>query len=439
MRSVAVAAALLVMAGVAAPPARAAVPPEDATPAVGLHCVERLALPSLPNVIDAKWSPDSAKVALTWFARLPSELTVSGYTEQEVIDMLDLRSGALRPFGVGDRVQWSGSGAYLAYWGPRADELRVARPDGSVLARLAPTIPEIRWAGDELLFVEKEEIRAWAGGEVRTVARFADDMVPRYPRDDLYWSADGSRFSITRYARTGEVERWTGFTLTAATQVLASDGAALIEWAPHPATLLLRYDDRLELRDLAGGSSQAIPLTRGVIHGWTSTAALIVGRISPTVPGGDRLDAFSVVWPGPAGVASLPNLLGPRSFSPDGRFLAGATRTSTQDSELALYRCGDVPADAPRGAAAGRDRAVAPLAPSRFVRPVAGDIGQFMQGWHAGVDLAAPFGSPVVAADEGVVTELGWIPNGGERVCLEHAGGLETCYFHNSAALVEVG
>ncbi|MEX2047013.1 MAG: M23 family metallopeptidase, partial [Chloroflexota bacterium] len=75
----------------------------------------------------------------------------------------------------------------------------------------------------------------------------------------------------------------------------------------------------------------------------------------------------------------------------------------------------------------------------RFVRPVAGAISQFLQGPHTGVDIAAPVGSTITAADDGVVTLVGWVPFGGRAVCVQHAGGLESCYYHTSIAFVTLG
>jgi murein DD-endopeptidase MepM/ murein hydrolase activator NlpD len=46
---------------------------------------------------------------------------------------------------------------------------------------------------------------------------------------------------------------------------------------------------------------------------------------------------------------------------------------------------------------------------------------------HRGVDLAAPPGSPVLAAGEGVVAFAGWVA-GRPVVSVDHAGGLRTTY-----------
>ncbi|MBU6423336.1 MAG: M23 family metallopeptidase, partial [Chloroflexi bacterium] len=77
--------------------------------------------------------------------------------------------------------------------------------------------------------------------------------------------------------------------------------------------------------------------------------------------------------------------------------------------------------------------------PRRFVRPVIGYFTQFLTSTHSGIDVAAPFGSLITASDDGVVDWVGWRPVGGRAVCVLHAGGLESCDYHVSLALVKVG
>jgi murein DD-endopeptidase MepM/ murein hydrolase activator NlpD len=417
--------------------ALAARPDEDTVIAAGPNCTERVMLPALGNVIDAQWSPDSTTLAVTWFARLPSRRTVTGYQEDEITDALDVKTGALRPLGVGDHPRWSGSGAYLSYWGPNADELRVATKSGGVVARLEPTIPEVRWAGDTLIFIRKNEIRAWDRGEVRTLATLA--YQPRYPSDDIYFSADGERATLTTYSLDGALERYLVETRTGKTTSLAPGDADYVEWAPTGDTLLLRYPDRIELRDLTRGTSTERAIAEGAIHGWSPDGrALLIGHVSPTVPAGDAYDAFSAVTPAAPSAYRLPNVLGPRAFSPDGKYFAGVSRTSLQDTQLEIYRCLASTTPHPDPLARERMAAIAAM-DRRFVRPAAGDISQFLQGGHTGIDVAAPFGSLVVAADDGTVTWTGWFPNGRNRVCVQHVGGLESCYYHTSALLTSSG
>ncbi|HEX6499293.1 MAG TPA: M23 family metallopeptidase [Micromonosporaceae bacterium] len=62
---------------------------------------------------------------------------------------------------------------------------------------------------------------------------------------------------------------------------------------------------------------------------------------------------------------------------------------------------------------------------------------------HAGIDLAAPTGTPIVAAAGGRVTQAGWFGGYGNYTCIDHGvvdgQRLSTCYGHQSAILVSVG
>ncbi|WP_432979627.1 peptidoglycan DD-metalloendopeptidase family protein [Dactylosporangium sp. CA-233914] len=62
---------------------------------------------------------------------------------------------------------------------------------------------------------------------------------------------------------------------------------------------------------------------------------------------------------------------------------------------------------------------------------------------HAGVDLAAGGGQPIVAAADGVVVRAGPSGGNGNYTCVSHGlyqgKGLATCYAHQSAILVHVG
>ncbi len=70
------------------------------------------------------------------------------------------------------------------------------------------------------------------------------------------------------------------------------------------------------------------------------------------------------------------------------------------------------------------------------VDPVTGKKGVF----HSGIDIAAPAGTPVKAAADGIVLECGFYSNGyGNLVVIGHKGGLRTCYGHLSTIAVKKG
>ncbi|HKB32269.1 MAG TPA: peptidoglycan DD-metalloendopeptidase family protein [Candidatus Dormibacteraeota bacterium] len=75
--------------------------------------------------------------------------------------------------------------------------------------------------------------------------------------------------------------------------------------------------------------------------------------------------------------------------------------------------------------------------PSTFwFEPAYGQYPHF----HTGIDLVEPFGSPLYAADDGVVALIGSSSGGyGNYIVIAHSGGLDTLYGHLSTALVKVG
>jgi murein DD-endopeptidase MepM/ murein hydrolase activator NlpD len=59
--------------------------------------------------------------------------------------------------------------------------------------------------------------------------------------------------------------------------------------------------------------------------------------------------------------------------------------------------------------------------------------------YHNGQDIAVPKGTPVKAADDGVVVVSGWQGGYGNYVAIDHGAGISTGYGHNSQLLVRVG
>ena len=77
-----------------------------------------------------------------------------------------------------------------------------------------------------------------------------------------------------------------------------------------------------------------------------------------------------------------------------------------------------------------------------FTWPVHGIISQFASWYHEALDLAAPYGTPIVAAKSGVVTEAntgGWNYGYGNDVVIDDGGGYSSLYGHMEAVNVSVG
>lgn len=58
-------------------------------------------------------------------------------------------------------------------------------------------------------------------------------------------------------------------------------------------------------------------------------------------------------------------------------------------------------------------------------------------GFHSGIDLASPEGTPIYAAYAGKVTETGYSAVRGNYIVLEHGNGVRTVYCHCSTVLAE--
>jgi len=79
-----------------------------------------------------------------------------------------------------------------------------------------------------------------------------------------------------------------------------------------------------------------------------------------------------------------------------------------------------------------------------FIWPVNGPItGSFGENRgdhiHAGIDISAPSGTAIRAVASGTVALAGWTGGYGNYTCVQHGGGLSSCYAHQSSIGVSVG
>jgi len=71
--------------------------------------------------------------------------------------------------------------------------------------------------------------------------------------------------------------------------------------------------------------------------------------------------------------------------------------------------------------------------------PVTSPFGYRWGRLHAGIDIGVPYGTPIHAAAAGTVVLAGWVGGYGNYTCIDHGGGLATCYAHQSAFAVSTG
>jgi murein DD-endopeptidase MepM/ murein hydrolase activator NlpD len=114
----------------------------------------------------------------------------------------------------------------------------------------------------------------------------------------------------------------------------------------------------------------------------------------------------------------------PVDTSPFTLFAEGSARHA---SDRAPASMGPIPADWPYGSGA-------------FVWPVYGWLSQGYRADHRAVDIAAPIGTAITAADRGVVIRAGWNNQGyGQFVVIDHNIDYITLYAHLDQIFVEEG
>jgi murein DD-endopeptidase MepM/ murein hydrolase activator NlpD len=147
-----------------------------------------------------------------------------------------------------------------------------------------------------------------------------------------------------------------------------------------------------------------------------------VGEVAPY----DRFD-FAVVK-GAAG-------------EPDKLIYAGLDRFQYSDVRLLRWSAG--------GRTDWFDGGMSPQASNGLMTPVAGRITSSF-GYrvhpilryarlHAGIDIGAPWGSPIVAAADGQVVGAGYAGGYGRQVRIMHSGGVMTSYGHMSSIVAQPG
>lgn len=123
---------------------------------------------------------------------------------------------------------------------------------------------------------------------------------------------------------------------------------------------------------------------------------------------------------------------------------AEAARVAGQAQQAAADQAAIAAANAPAPAATPV-RSLPPGSISRagLVFPAGGPITSgFGYRWgalHPGIDIGAPFGSPIWAARAGTVIFAGWMNGYGNFVMIDHGGGFVTAYGHQSRIATSMG
>lgn len=148
----------------------------------------------------------------------------------------------------------------------------------------------------------------------------------------------------------------------------------------------------------------------------------------------------------PAAAAAAPTPKPPASGGPllDPRPLPGLDDLDTLDAQLAALESRiDLVADAValRHADLMRVPSLRPVGRAEMVSAFGNRRDPFSArlAFHAGMDFAAPHGTPILSAGGGVVEVAGFRPDYGWTVEIDHGQGLRTRYAHASKLLVRRG
>lgn len=249
-------------------------------------------------------------------------------------------------------------------------------------------------------------------------------------------SAATALLSVVDAPRAQSVAR--GLTITAGrtpVTVNADDGRPIREYTMGKA------DTLGSMSSFFGVSPESIAYANGI----TDPLNLEVGRsirIPPatgalyTVADGDTVESVGARFKVEAGAIKDYNRL---HFEPEHFAVGQLIFVPNAELPALVYQTVDPePARPTVIARAAAPAAAAPAAGPSGLWPVGGVITQYMWGGHTGVDLAAPYGSTLVAVTSGVVSSTGWVPVGGLSVCVR-GPGVENCYYHTGAVFVSPG
>jgi hypothetical protein len=202
-------------------------------------------------------------------------------------------------------------------------------------------------------------------------------------------------------------------------------------------------------------------VSRGIVHlvvvgvvAWTAAQGISTARSEGAAPSADRAEdpsafSFNFVAPARAAAGDQDELrtttfeLVPDPNSSDPVLSRRAARFVPSPPPTPLPTPVAPPAPAPEPVAPTQVSVQPPaiVGTGALQWPVAGGtISQYFHAGHPAVDIAAPYGTSVIAADSGVVTWAGWRSNGGGYVVeIDHGNGMRTRANHLGTIWVSAG
>jgi len=168
-------------------------------------------------------------------------------------------------------------------------------------------------------------------------------------------------------------------------------------------------------------------------------AAALVGALGISTFAVEDLSAKADTWSTTSSSVSVAHELGLTSRSANSLTAPGATdrlmELTASRSERDAEQAAAWQAQAAADAEAARPKAVLPVTGARLTSTFGPRWGTL----HAGIDLAAPIGTPEYAAMDGVVLEAGPASGFGLAVYIQHQNGDVTVYGHMNQILVSAG
>jgi murein DD-endopeptidase MepM/ murein hydrolase activator NlpD len=178
--------------------------------------------------------------------------------------------------------------------------------------------------------------------------------------------------------------------------------------------------------------------TKDELHVGQTLVIPPVSGVVVTVATGDTLDSLAKKYSASAdeiqsynGLTESTLVIGQRLIIPDGLGKSIPTPKPTKAPVAASGGGGGAPIHPPSGTYSG----------GKLAWPVPGGyISQYFHYGHPALDIAAPYGTRILAGAAGTVIFAGWKDDmGGYQVWISHGSGLYTAYYHMSAILVNVG